>query len=366
MFKVISNRLALIIAPLLVFIAAFTFGRLPVFAAPSAQTSLPDFTINAQTVLTVTVAITGGQVIVIPVDLAFVTQSNDGETDVSLIADVEQQAGIFIGVAPSTSISATIETPQSQAAANATAAPSQNNSNVEGTHVANRNANRRAGPGTNFQIVGRVGSGEAVTVVGANNDGTWLELEDGSWVAEFLLDPVANATPNSNNDDNNNDDNGDDNNDDGNDDSNNDQNDDDQAEAEPTPTTEPVAVEGDIATYLANVIAIGTQANNAVDTLNALIENPQPFNADWLNEAEEQLGALANALDQYLALTPVPGYEDLHAQVTNVALTCEQAVDYLFTGLDNPLAIEPGVATQSVQACAAEANALAGAVEALQ
>jgi len=340
------NRVAVILA----FIAAsaiflFTY---PVAAAPYAQSTLPNFTLNAQTVISVTVAITDGQVIVVPVDLTFIAQNQDGETDVSLIADVEQQPGIFIGVAPSSMITATIQLPQS-----ATAIPSASSAdeaNVTGTHVANRNSNRRAGPGTNFEIVGRVPAGGAVTVVGENDDGTWLELEDGSWIAEFLVDPVPNNTTEDEEAD---------------EEENADEEPD--ATATPTPTTPTDAADqGAIETYLIELISIGAETGNAVDTLTDLIENSQPLSAQWRNEVAAQLALLSEALDQYLALTPVPGYEDLHTQVTDVALTCEQAVDYLMGGIENPLAIDPSLATQSVQACAAQASELASDVQTLQ
>ena len=80
----------------------------------------------------------------------------------------------------------------------------------------------------------------------------------------------------------------------------------------------------------------------------------EPLIPAWRNDVAAQLVVLSDALDQYLALTPVSGYEDLHAQVTDVALTCEQAVDYLVNGLENPSAIDRALATQSVQACAAQ------------
>ena len=125
-----------------------------------------------------------------PVDLTFIAQNQGGETDVSVIADVEQQAGIFIGVAPSGVTSATIQLPQTAAQATATASARSNGSNrmqrVPMLPIVT--SNLRAGPGTNFDIVGRVAAGGTVTVVGENEDGTWLELDNGNWIAEFLVD----------------------------------------------------------------------------------------------------------------------------------------------------------------------------------
>jgi hypothetical protein len=327
--------------------AGILFVTSPISAAPAAQTTLPDFTLDAHTVISVTVAISGGQVIVVPVDLNFIAQNHNDETDVSLIAHVKQQAGIFIGVAPSKSISATIALPQSIAAASQTAAaPSATNGS--GTHIVNRNSNLRAGPGTSFQIVGRKRAGDTVTVVGQNNDGSWLQLDDGNWIAAFLVRPLENNTGEEET----------------------------QAGGTPTPTatltetvsTEPTDVAGqaELAGYVQELTAIGSQTNSAVDRLTGLLGSPEPQNPTWRSDVDSELTILSDALDQYLALTPVPGYADLHAQVTDVALTCEQAVDYLRSGINDPRSIDPALAEQSVQDCASKADDLAADLQALQ
>jgi uncharacterized protein YgiM (DUF1202 family) len=325
-------------------------------AAPAAQTSLPDFTLNANTVLSVTVAVTDGLVIVVPVDLTFIAENDGGTTDVAVIAEVEQQAGIFIGVAPAGNVAATIQLPGQASAPNAAATPlpSVTVGDGEGTHVANSNSNLRAGPGTDFEIVGRVPAGGFVTIVGQNNDGTWLQLDNGSWIAEFLVAPVAQNNQNDNND---NDNNG--NNDEGEDD----EEATDEAQAEDTQTNNAndpaIQAQVALANYLVDIALIGAGATDSVTALNALMVEPQPLNAEWRNNVAAQLGVLAAALDQYLALTPVEGYEALHSEVTSVALTCDEAVSYLRAGLDNPRIIDPEFATQQVQSCAAQASELA-------
>lgn len=359
----LPRRLAILAA----FIAALALFAIPTFAAPQTQqTPLPDFTLNAQTVISVTVAISDGQVIVVPVNLTFIAENQNGQTDVSVITDVEQQAGIFIGVAPSRVTAATLQLPQTAAqraaATSASATPVARPANQTGTHVANRNSNLRAGPGTDFEIVGRVEAGDTVNVVGENADGTWLQLDNGNWIAEFLVVPVA---------------------------ANNQNNNDDDAtpeatqtpDASETPDTEEtpeaeanatpdvgsnVENAAALAAYVQQIATIGSEASDAVATLNALIADPQPLSADWRNDVASQLAVLSSALDAYLALTPVPGYEDLHVQVTTVAQNCEAAVDYLVGGLQNPLTIDPAVATQSVQSCATQANDLADTVASLQ
>jgi endonuclease/exonuclease/phosphatase family metal-dependent hydrolase len=54
--------------------------------------------------------------------------------------------------------------------------------------TANRGANLRKGPGTNFPVVGGAARGQVLTVAGRNAAGDWLRLADGSWIATFLVD----------------------------------------------------------------------------------------------------------------------------------------------------------------------------------
>lgn len=61
--------------------------------------------------------------------------------------------------------------------------------------VALRNANLRAGPGTNYAVVGGVVAEESLTVQGSNPDGTWYRLRDGSWIAAFLVAYEGRALP---------------------------------------------------------------------------------------------------------------------------------------------------------------------------
>lgn len=50
-----------------------------------------------------------------------------------------------------------------------------------------RNANLRAGPGTNFAIVGSARAGDVVQIVGQNAAGNWYKLDTGAWIAAFLV-----------------------------------------------------------------------------------------------------------------------------------------------------------------------------------
>ena len=54
--------------------------------------------------------------------------------------------------------------------------------------TANRGANLRGGPGTNYPIVGAATAGQGLVVVGRNAAGDWLRLGGGAWIAAFLVD----------------------------------------------------------------------------------------------------------------------------------------------------------------------------------
>jgi hypothetical protein len=59
--------------------------------------------------------------------------------------------------------------------------------------VVTTTANIRSGPGLNFSVVGQAQSGQSVTVVACNQDCSWLQLENGNWIAAFLVDLVASS-----------------------------------------------------------------------------------------------------------------------------------------------------------------------------
>jgi hypothetical protein len=66
--------------------------------------------------------------------------------------------------------------------------------------VTNVAANLRAGPGTNFRILGLAPLGQALAVTGRNNAGDWLQLASGAWINASLVDnapavPVSLSLP---------------------------------------------------------------------------------------------------------------------------------------------------------------------------
>lgn len=56
-------------------------------------------------------------------------------------------------------------------------------------------ANLRAGPGTEFDRVGNVAAAETIRLSGKLADASWYRLDDGSWIAAFLVEAPAADLP---------------------------------------------------------------------------------------------------------------------------------------------------------------------------
>ncbi|MEZ4713689.1 MAG: lamin tail domain-containing protein [Caldilineaceae bacterium] len=54
--------------------------------------------------------------------------------------------------------------------------------------AANRNANLRGGPGTDYAIVGNVQDGQPLVISARTGSGDWYQLDSGAWIAAFLVD----------------------------------------------------------------------------------------------------------------------------------------------------------------------------------
>jgi uncharacterized protein YraI len=73
----------------------------------------------------------------------------------------------------------TISTPTQPARPTATSAPT--------SPTANRNANLRSGPGTNYAVAGNSQPGQALRIIGRNAAGDWYQLDNGTWIAAILV-----------------------------------------------------------------------------------------------------------------------------------------------------------------------------------
>lgn len=77
-------------------------------------------------------------------------------------------------------------TPTAQTTPTVEAAPAVSGVSLIATSVI-ENANLRAGPGTNFAIVGQATAGQEVQVAAVSEDGGWYLLGNGAWIASFLV-----------------------------------------------------------------------------------------------------------------------------------------------------------------------------------
>ena len=61
--------------------------------------------------------------------------------------------------------------------------------------TANKNANLRKGPGTNYDVGGSTKAGQALEIVGKNEAGDWYQLSSGLWIANFLVNNAPVGMP---------------------------------------------------------------------------------------------------------------------------------------------------------------------------
>ena len=59
----------------------------------------------------------------------------------------------------------------------------------------NVDANLRSGPGTSFAVSGGTVTGQVVNILGQNSTGEWYLLDNGGWVASFLVDNAPTDVP---------------------------------------------------------------------------------------------------------------------------------------------------------------------------
>ena len=339
------------IAVAMTFVAVMFVFTPPVFAAPLTQDTIPDFTLNAQSTLTVTIVLTDGESIVVPVEVEFVAENQDGTVDVAVDATVdavvEEQPDLEIIVESSAASTATLEistdtpiTATTTPTATATTTPTEEAGDAT-SYTANRQSNVRSGPGTDFEIVRTIEQGDEVMVVGQNEDGTWLELDDGNWMAAFLIDPTEAGT------------------------------DTDASVTGTAPVTTTVAPgavgnQAALAVYLLENEAINTYMSNSLATLEELLQDPQPASAQWRLQVAAQVAVISGASEELLALAPVSGYEELYDQVVAMATACSEATDEVNLGITNVSPTDLRAAAESIQTCRTQVTELAGTLQTVQ
>ena len=84
---------------------------------------------------------------------------------------------------------------QVQPSTSATNDQPQSPQSSEAGTTAKQDANLRSGPGTNFDVVGSVSAGDALTLVGRNEVGDWYQTNDNQWIAAFLINNTPSSLP---------------------------------------------------------------------------------------------------------------------------------------------------------------------------
>jgi hypothetical protein len=175
------------------------------------------------------------------------------------------------------------------------------------TGTVTRNANLRAGPGTSYAVVGTAAAGATVVIVGENAAGDWYELEDGQWIAAFLV-RTGDAAPS-------------------------------VATARPTAvaTTRPSAVVSnrDWQLYNSQISESVVTMGSALEQMSALMGTPRLTSDDWIFDLALQFVIIRQAHEQLMVVKPPASLASVHQQVLSATQDCNDATYAIAEGLDN-------------------------------
>ncbi len=168
-------------------------------SAPTVMTSVPvtleiefDFVVTQTLTTTVPASVTlqlaDAQTQTLPVDIV-IAPLTDGEASIEIVLPETLETPEATPTAEATVEATDIATPTVAA----TLAPEINGIPLINT-TANVTANLRAGPGTNFAVLGQVGPGQTVQIAAVSEDGGWYLLAGNNWIASTLVtEQPANA-----------------------------------------------------------------------------------------------------------------------------------------------------------------------------
>lgn len=165
-------------------------------SAPTIMTSVPvtleiefDFVVTQTLTTTVPASVTlqlpDAQTQTLPVAIVIAPLA-DGAASVEIVLPEEIETPT---VAPTEAVTAAVTataTDIAEPTVAATLAPEINGIPLINA-TANVTANLRAGPGTNFAVVGQVGPGQTVQVAAISEDGGWFLLGGNNWIASTLI-----------------------------------------------------------------------------------------------------------------------------------------------------------------------------------
>jgi uncharacterized protein YraI len=218
-------------------------------------------------------------------------------------------------------------------------------------------ANLRAGPGTEFALLGGTLTGQTINIVGRNADGTWFRLDNGGWVFAALVanPPALESVPVVNNDGS-----------------------PATPAAETAPTATPAAGLGGLlptptppaaglAEYLDAANELIGQFDVVLNSVDALLAEVNSNNAlitdsAWTTRMNAALTLLRRTSASVGELTPPAGAEAIQQQLETAAISYTQAADALAQAVQAGNAALLGEADALVSAATANLTAAESAI----
>lgn len=185
------SRLAVAI---LVLAAVLLLGT-PVLGGPLPQTSSENVTIQAKSAITLTLTMKDGEIYFVPMLLDIGTVHDQGSATVEIDVTVDRNDNYLVDIETMSPVAATLHFSRELALTEVTVAPLPIEGQIRVVASGRGRLNLRSGPGIEYAVVDQVVAGDELVVVGQNADGTWLELEDGTWIAAFLVEGLPDITP---------------------------------------------------------------------------------------------------------------------------------------------------------------------------
>lgn len=193
------------------------------------------------------------------------------------------------------------------------------------------NVNIRSGPGTNYDIIGTLKSGQSLEIIGRNTDSSWWQVSTANglgWVAawvstasnadasipvvETLLPPIPAFTP--------------------------------------THTTTPTAIRI-TGSYKGDVFLSINIMMDTIRQIDGLFSNPQFDNQDWKYEVES-LARRVQKIHENLSKMQAPAnMSDIHAALLDGTADCDQSMTFLIEGLYSTDHAELQQATELLDSC---------------
>lgn len=210
------------------------------------------------------------------------------------------------------------------------------------TGTVTRNANLRAGPGTSYAVVGTATAGAAVVIVGENAAGDWYELEDGQWIAAFLVTtgnavpPVATTRPTA------------------------------VATAQPSARPTAAATMQEWQRYSSQTLGSLQDLSGAMARGGDLLSNPQMASSTWVTQVAMEFVVIRQAHEKLRAMRPPASLAWLHTRLLAATGDCNEATYAISDGFDNVNVAEMERGAALIISCGTQLGELADTLSEIQ